>query len=377
VPVSAKRVMAACAMAMTVAVTGCGSQLPTVKSIQTQPAPAPAASTRWPERPILPEDTRLWSASQVLDPAADVLYALVSTTLTSQYGPYVLEAINLRTGRVRRGASYPVSGLALAAGYLWVYGTSGPGGHALLDEDSPRTLTTLRSAPMPAPAQDLALAPGPAGSVWVGRGRTLLRISASTGAVLARATLPAVLDLTDLALGPGAMTLYASAARLPPGGAVVLAYSAATGMLTGQADRAPLTFSVGGAELTPVPGGVWVSFRTGMLGRSVLLSSTSLSVINGFPTGTSRAASPVTGPGTIGSWPMSESALYAAGALWVATGGGLLACVNPRTGQVRAEETTRSQATILLAADRAANTVFAVTGDAGIAAISPPPICWT
>jgi outer membrane protein assembly factor BamB len=122
---------------------------------------------------------------------------------------------------------------------------------------------------------------------------------------------------------------------------------------------------------------VWVSFRTGMLGRSVLLSSTSLSVINGFPTGTSRAASPVTGPGTIGSWPMSESALYAAGALWVATGGGLLACVNPRTGQVRAEETTRSQATILLAADRAANTVFAVTGDAGIAAISPPPICWT
>jgi hypothetical protein len=126
-----------------------------------------------------------------------------------------------------------------------------------------------------------------------------------------------------------------------------------------------------------VPEGVWVSFRTGMLRRSVLLSSKSLSVINGFPTASSRADSPVTGPGTIDSWPMSDSSLYAAGALWVATGSGLLACVNPRTGQVRAEETTRSTATILLAADRTANTVFAVTGNARIVTISPPPMCWT
>jgi hypothetical protein len=95
--VSAKRVMVACAIAMTVAVTGCGSQLPTVKAAsktqpsKTQPNKTPpsktppsktppskpqATSTPWPERWLLPENTRLWNASQVLDPAAGVLYAL-------------------------------------------------------------------------------------------------------------------------------------------------------------------------------------------------------------------------------------------------------------------------------------------------------------
>lgn len=382
-------VMAVCAVAIMVAVTGCGSHLPVPKGSYVQatvaakntatPASATSATTTpWPERRLLPEDARLLNASQVLDPAADVLYALVSTTLTSQYGPYVLEAVNLRTGQVRRGASYPVSGLMLASGYLWVYGTSGPDGHALLDKASPGTLGTLRSVPMSGVCCSVSVAPGPAGSVRAGWGRMLLRISVSTGAVLARAALPTGLELADLALGPGGMILYASAARSRPGGAVVLTYAAATGRLTGQADRAPLTFSAG-AELAPVPGGVWVSFRTGMLGLSGLLSARSLSVISGLLTTTSRADSPVTGPGTIASWPTSSSSLYAAGALWVATGSGLLACVNPLTGQVRADEIVTSQQaqpTTLLAADRTASKVFAVAGDAGIVAISPPRNCW-
>ena len=85
-------------------------------AVASQPAAVVRAS--WPQRVILREDTALQDASQVLDPAAGVLYALVP----GASGSYVLRAADLRTGRVRRGASYRVSGLALAAGYLWVYG---------------------------------------------------------------------------------------------------------------------------------------------------------------------------------------------------------------------------------------------------------------
>jgi hypothetical protein len=70
-------------------------------------------------------DARLAFASQVLDPAAGVLYALVPATLASPSAPDVLQAIDLRTGRVRRGESYRAYGLALASGLLWVSGYSG------------------------------------------------------------------------------------------------------------------------------------------------------------------------------------------------------------------------------------------------------------
>ena len=46
--------------------------------------------------------------------------------------------------------------------------------------------------------------------------------------------------------------------RLRPGGIAVLVYSAGHGTLLARSDRVPLTWSVGWAELTAVPGGVWV-----------------------------------------------------------------------------------------------------------------------
>ena len=67
----------------------------------------------------LREGAALRDASQVLDPTAGVLYALVSASPASGSGPYSLLAIDLRTGRVRRGESYPVSGQEIV--------TSGPG----------------------------------------------------------------------------------------------------------------------------------------------------------------------------------------------------------------------------------------------------------
>jgi hypothetical protein len=358
-------------------------------------ATSPVASPPpWSQRGMVlakGNDPPLAFAPQVLDLAAGVLYALVPTSVSSPSAPYVLEAIDLRTGRVRRGESYRKAyGLALASGVLWVSAGSGAGGHPVLDSASPRTLATIRSVPLPGPpAMAWVVAAGPPGSVWAGAGRTLLRVSASTGAVVARAVLPSGLYLTALAAGPGGENLYAAAARLvKPYGAVVLEYSAGTGGLLASSGGGTLKWSAGGAWLTAVPGGVWVSFRTGMLGQSGLLSARSLSVAGGFPTNVTAAASPVTGVGTVYDWDMGSTSAYGGGALWVATTGGLLACVSPVTGQVRAQETVTSRQALgvyAIAADRAAHQVIAVTSTSNnitgsmtmtLLTITPPRDCW-
>jgi hypothetical protein len=377
--------------ALVIAGSACGGQA-------TVPGPAPVAATGpsaspapWPERGVLREAASLDDASQVLDPAAGVLYALVAPAApASQYAPWVLEAIDLRTGRVRRGESYQGAAVALAAGFLWVYTDPGPGRPLALDEVSRGTLATIRSVPMPGPIDQAGVAAGPAGSVWAGAGRMLLRVSVGTGAVLARAVLPAGLELTDLAAGPAGENVYAAAARLvQPYGAVVLEYSAGTGglRLLARFAGATLKWSAGGALLTAVPGGVWVSFRDGMGGQSGLLNARSLSVTSGFPASTSAGDSPVTGPGTVYGWFSDSISAYGGGALWVATPG-LVACVNPVTGRVRAEETEPSGQPLLalaIAADRAARQVVAVTStinnDTGVTTITvvtitPPRDCW-
>jgi hypothetical protein len=189
--------------------------------------------------------------------------------------------------------------------------------------------------------------------------------------------------------GPGGENLYAAAARLPkPYGAVVLEYSAGTGRLLAQSDGATLKWSAGGAWLTAVPGGVWVWFRTGMLGQSGLLSARSLSVAGGFPTNFNPADSPATGVGTVYDWAMGSNSAYGGGALWVTTTGGLLACVSPVTGQVRAQETVTSGQALgvnAIAADPAARQVVAVTSTISnttgfttvtLLTITPPRDCW-
>ena len=392
---SSVRVLAVCAVVYAVGCAGCGRQAPGPGSAYPPAAAATsghgsagrmlAITARWPESGILREDATVSAASQVLDPAAGVLFALVPATLTSGDGPYALQAIDLRTGRVRHGAPYPVSGLALVSGHLWVYGSTGRGGHPVLDEADPGTLAMIRPVPVPGGSGVDAVAPGPAGSVWVGTDRMLLRMSARTGAVLTRVALPPGFQLSDLAAGPGGRNVYTSAWRLRPGGIAVLVYSAGHGTLLARSDRVPLTWSVGWAELTAVPGGVWVWFRTGMLGVSALLSARSLSVVATAPAAaTSAANSPVTGHGTIYSWASGSASAYAGGTLWVATAGGLLACVNPGNGTVRAQEVVKSQPAqpvITLAADPQIHQLAAVIGTpgghAGVVSITPPRLCWS
>jgi hypothetical protein len=192
--------------------------------------------------------------------------------------------------------------------------------------------------------------------------------------VLARGVLPSGLELSALAASPDATTLYAAAAQLNAGGAVVLEYTASTGRRVAQADGGALYWSAGGALLTALPAGVWVWFRTGMLGLSGLLSAQSLHVVAGLSTTLDAGESPATGIGTIYDWAMGSSAAYAGGALWVTTNGGLVACVNPATGRVRKQERVTSQP-LEVAPDPAVRQIV-VVGDTGVVAITPPRDCW-
>jgi hypothetical protein len=373
-------VSTAAGLLVVLAATGCASAggptpAATARPAASTPALKPLAAGQlrapWPERVLMAENDYLARAAQVLDPAHGLLYALVPRKLSSVSGPWVLRAVQLSNQTSRSGGTYPVSGIALAGGFLWAYGAS-PAGQALISEINPRTLRTVRAEKIGSGYLGVGgVVAGPSGSVWTGSGRTLLRLSVRTGAVLARAMLPAGLVLDTIAASPGGTVLYASTVRVNAGGCVMFEYSAVTGRLLARAAGAPLSYSVAGAVLTAVPGGVWASFRTGMMGQSVLLSQRGLAIIARAP------ASPQLGPY---EWPMSSSAVYGGGALWVATGSGLVACLNPATGAIRAEQIVTSQAAQLwdlLAADPAARLVYGLTlGSQALVAITPPPRCW-
>jgi hypothetical protein len=280
---------------------------------------------------------------------------------------------------VRKGPVLPVRHLAVASGYLWVYGAAGGGPQPRVSQVDPRTLELIRRVHLPAiPARTypaVAVTAGPGGSVWIGSFRALLRVDAATGAVLARAMLPTGLAVSDISVDPGRGHLYVSAAHLVNGGIEgneVFEYDARSGRRLAVAASGLITDSVAGAALTAVPGGVWASFRTGMLGLTIHLRQTDLAVI--APLGLGIAQTPATG---IFHWPMYATTVYGGGALWLANQTGIVACLNPRTGKVGAREKVLQGRLIyqLLAADPVSRQVFAV-GARGLVRISPPRRCW-
>jgi len=347
----------------------------------TSPVRRSAAS--WPERLLLRQRPAELVSDQVISPATDTAYTLISRTGAPMRGPYILECTGLRTGAVHTGPSFSVGSLGLVSGYLWVYGTPGPGSPPAISQVSPATLARIRSIRLPrGPANFVrpTFAAGPDDSVWIGYARTLLRVDAATGAVVTRVTLPPGLDVSNLSADPARTTLYVSAARAVRGGfegLVMLEYDAGLGRRLAAASGGVLRYSVAGATLTAVPGGVWVSFRTGMLGLTVHLRRTGLRMI--APPGPGIARSRGNGPF---HWPMFEVTVYAGGALWLANQLGILACLDPRSGTVRAsEQIGRSPGFAsqliysLRAIDPVSRAIYAYN-QRGLVQIAPPHRCW-
>ncbi|HUY45244.1 MAG TPA: hypothetical protein VMV92_05915 [Streptosporangiaceae bacterium] len=390
---SCLRALAAAAALFALICAGCSARSPArarpVACLGSAPARTPPAQqgtpTSWTERTAARESQAQPVSAQAVDPAIGLAYDLISRTRTPASGRYVLECTELRTGTVHQGPALPVGHLAIASGYLWVYGAAGSGAAGSgaqphVSQVDPRSLGLIRSIRLPAvPAPDypmMAIAAGPGGSVWIGSFQALLRVDATTGAVLARVSLPAGLAVSDISADPGRRHLYVSMAHLANGGiqgSEVAEYDARSGRRLAVAVSGLITDSVAGAALTAVPGGVWASFRTGMLGLTIRLRRSDLAMT--VPPGQGIAQAPATG---LFHWPMYATTVYGGGALWLATQTGIVACLNPETGKVRAAERVPQARLIyqLLAADPVSRQVFAV-GARGLLRISPPRRCWS
>ncbi|HEX6858539.1 MAG TPA: hypothetical protein VF204_24855 [Streptosporangiaceae bacterium] len=329
------------------------------------------ASAPWRSRTVLRESARVRFATQVVSPARSADFALVPVNRPETR--FQLRRISLASGAVQSGPRFSVSGMRLASGFLWVYGPvySGPHGtrvRLVLHQVSPSSLRLIRSWTLLPTRRLVSLAdvsvtagPGPGRTVWVGFRRTLRLISASTGAVRRRARVPAGFSITDVAADEIGHRLYVAAAPRQGGGAV-FEYQSINGLLLASATGKPVGFAVAGAALTAVPGGVWASFRTGMLGETVLLRRRELTAV------------PLHRP--IFGWAMFASTVFG-GSLWLARQDGVIGCIGPQTGRVRSRATLPAlrDSGQLLTVDPGRHLVYGVGRD-GVVAITAPAPCW-
>lgn len=330
---------------------------------------AGATSRRWPVRTVLREPPELRISNQAIDPRARVVYAL-----SGNAGPlaYQLIRLPLSGGPGQVGAVLPVNGIAVGAGSVWVFG-AGPAAHSafslVLYQVSPATLAVRRSwtlSPGERRSGFVGFAAGGGGTVWVGFLRTILRINASSGAIVSRIRIASGLTVSDVAVDPAGRHLYVMA-NTPLSGTEVVEYAAATGRRLASNARGALRFSVGGASATAVPGAVWVSFRTGSLGETVLLRQEGLRFVKLPGSGH---------PGSLFNWVLFANTEYAGTALFLARQDGIIGCLSPRSGQVRARGVVRKLigAGNLLGAARAGRVLYGLS-QAGVVAISPPAAC--
>ncbi len=342
------------------------------------PTTAPAA-TSWYEHSVI-----AGTCPQVVDLAVGAGFALVSHAPTDR-GPWVLQRIDLDRATTENGATFSVGTLAVAAGYLWISCGRSFAGDAmgpLLCQVDPRTLAVVRQIQLPssrAPgrgAASLSVAEGPGDTVWVGYGQTLVHISSGDGGMSTSVPIASG-TVTSVSVDPGQRFLYVALSYPTVAGrtvdAAVLEFDAHTGhFLAATPASSTVTNSVAGGALTAVPGGVWMSFRTGMLGETILLGQTDLAVV-GPPSSLLEEAR----PDGVFRWIMDASTIYGAGALFVVNQNGVMACVDPRRGVPRAQEHLAEALAgnvQLLAVDPASGQVFATDGN-GLQSITPPPSC--
>ena len=325
---------------------------------------------------------------QIVDLALGAGFSLVSAGPTD-LGPWVLQRIDIDRATTESGAAFSVGTLSLAAGYLWiscgrgiVSDATGP----VLCQVDPDTLAVVRQIPLPAPRRavptppseyPLSIASGPGDTVWIGYGQTLVLVDAGRGVVLSSVPITSG-TVASMSVDPTQRYLYVALSYPTISGqtvdAAVLEFDARSGrLLAGTSAQSAVTDSVAGGVLTAVGGGVWMSFRTGMLGETILLRQSDLAVV-GPPSSTLVNAQ----PDGVFRWIMDASTIYGNGALVVVNENGVMACADPLSGVIRAQEhlpSAEGAGVQLLAVDGTSGQVFVTDGD-GLEAITPPSACW-
>jgi hypothetical protein len=211
-------------------------------------------------------------------------------------------------------------------------------------------------------------------TVWIGSYRTVLRLDVATGAPLARLTLPRGLVIGDISVDPAHRTLYVSAAQGALDGGIsslaLLEYAARPGRLLAAASGGLLRSSLAEAALTAVPGGVWVSFRTGMLGMTIHLRRDGLRMT--APPGPDIGLRPANG---LFHWGMFAATSSGGGALWLVNQMHV-ACLDPRTGRVRASEPAAQAKNLMIFQSLTVDPVRHVIYG-GLRQFTPPRRCWS
>lgn len=194
--------------------------------------------------------------------------------------------------------------------------------------------------------------------------RKVLTIDARSGAIARTLTVRSGVAVSDVSVD--GRYLYVAASNLG-GSTVVFEYNAGTGRPLASNGRPPLLFSAGGGRLTAAPGGVWVSFRTGMHGVTVLLRHQGLRFVRLPGTGTT---------GDLFAWDMSATTEKADGSVVLAKHGGQIGCMDPATGHIRARGTVPelSQNPVLIGSAGTGRVLYGASLR-GVIAITPPSAC--
>ncbi len=194
------------------------------------------------------------------------------------------------------------------------------------------------------------------GPLWVADGEQLWSLNPSTGVV--ENEIETGNEIDSMSTDPTGALLYTGGQTPGQYGMAVTEYDARTGQ---QLVRSYQRGAIAGGTVAATEGGVWVSFRTGMAGPALELSSADLSTI--VRPGQHNGLGPFDQIMGVGSG-VSE------GVLWLSAVTSL-ACTDPGSGVIRATEPTDVFDPIA-----SGGRLYALSRPEAVVVITPPPACF-
>ena len=211
------------------------------------------------------------------------------------------------------------------------------------------------------------------GGIWLPTPKGAQLLSTTSGAVLE--TLAFGVHVSDIAPSPDGKRLYVVLDELSANpDATISTVTDEVDAVSGRVvAHQAIKFGVGGAVLTPVRGGVWVSYRGGMAGTSVLYRSAGLASVP-WP----RSAVPFSAvPRYGGEQIMGFSATSLDDTLWLRSGSGI-SCLVPSAGRFLAGisfASGKNPGAMPWTPFAASNGLVYATAANRIIALRPPSIC--
>ncbi len=271
---------------------------------------------------------------------------------------------DLATGQMLRGR--PRSGgtsdgaLTVTGGWVWIVLQTGASPQVVLLDPSNLTVRAQLSLPLldggTPSATPPVLTATVGGPLWVADGGEMWSLNPSTGAVETEVNTGSEVD--SLSTDPSGALLYTGGRSSVQGGMTVTEYDARTGR---ELDRSEQSDAVGGGTVAATYGGVWFSYRSGMAGPALELSSGNLSMISD--------PSQRSGFGPFFQI-MGVGSAVSDGTLWL-TSADSLACVDPGTSDIWATEEAELSDPVA-----SAGRLYALSVADAVVVVTPPPACF-